>query len=502
LGRVGGHVDGAYRDELIERFDFDPSRKVHAYSKGNRQKLSLSAAMMCRPDLVMLDEPTSGLDPLMEQVFRRCVFDAKAAGQTVFLSSHILSEVEALCDRVAILRSGHLIEAGTLAEMRHLSALSVEATFDTAAPDVSRVPGVTAVEVEGNRLRCQVHGPVEPFLQRLAAVGVTQLLSREPSLEELFLAHYGAESSPTTDEESGVGRSPSPSWSSSAGWPAPRAAAGSCGAPCSGWWWRRRPSGSFPRTRRLTSGVRPPPRSGPTRGCRHSSASPTASTPSPAGPPWRSLGLVSLIGAVWALLSATKQLRGEEDAGRWELLLAGQTTRRHAAAQAIAGLLVGLSVLWVVTAVITAAVGRRSDTAFSIRAALFLSVALASSPLMFLAVGALTSQLAATGRQAAGMAAAVLGAAFVLRLAADSGTGLTWARWLSPLGWIDELRPLTGTRPVALAPILAFTIVVAALAVYLAGRRDLGASVVPDRSTARPRTRLLGTPLGLAVRLK
>jgi ABC-2 type transport system ATP-binding protein len=197
LGRVQGRVDDAYRDELVERFDFDPSRKVRAYSKGNRQKLSLIAAMMCRPDLLVLDEPTSGLDPLMEQTFRRCIFDAKEAGQTVFLSSHILSEVEALCDRVAILRSGNLIEAGTLADMRHLSALSVEATFDTTPPDVSRVPGVTAIEVDGNRLRCQVHGPVEPLLKRLAAVGVTQLLSREPSLEELFLAHYGAE--PTVD---------------------------------------------------------------------------------------------------------------------------------------------------------------------------------------------------------------------------------------------------------------------------------------------------------------
>ncbi len=200
LGSVQGRVDEAYRDELIERFDFDPSRKVRAYSKGNRQKLSLIAALMCRADLLVLDEPTSGLDPLMEQSFRHSVFDAKHAGQTVLLSSHILSEVEALCDRVAILRSGHLIDVGTLAEMRHLSTLSVEATFDTTPPDVSRVPGVSGVEVEGNRLRCHVHGPVEPLLQRLSAVGVTQLLSREPSLEELFLAHYGAESAVATPE--------------------------------------------------------------------------------------------------------------------------------------------------------------------------------------------------------------------------------------------------------------------------------------------------------------
>jgi ABC-2 type transport system permease protein len=216
---------------------------------------------------------------------------------------------------------------------------------------------------------------------------------------------------------------------------------------------------------------------------------------------WRSLGLVSLIGAVWALLSSTKQLRGEEDAGRWELLLAGQTTRRKATGQAVAGFAVGLGVLWVVTAAITVAIGRGRDTAFSVPAGLYLALALATSPAMFLAVGALASQLAATRRQATGLGAAVLGAAFVLRLAADSGSGLTWARWLSPLGWIDELRPLTGTRPLALAPILGFTIGVAALAVYLSGRRDLGASLLPDRNAARPRTRLLGSPLGLSVRL-
>ena len=147
---------------------------------------------MCRPELLILDEPTSGLDPIMEQAFRQCVAEARTEGQAVFLSSHILSEVEALCDRVGILRAGELVEIGTLAEMRHLSALSVEATFDAAPPDLSRVPGVSAIQVDGNRVRCQVHGSVEPLLRVLAAAGVHELLSREPSLEELFLAHYGS----------------------------------------------------------------------------------------------------------------------------------------------------------------------------------------------------------------------------------------------------------------------------------------------------------------------
>jgi ABC-2 type transport system ATP-binding protein len=193
LGRTHGAVDEAYRDQLIQRFDFDPSKKVRSYSKGNRQKLNLIAALMTRAELLILDEPTSGLDPLMEQRFRESIEEAKRNGQTVFLSSHILSEVEALCDRVAILRDGELLEIGTLAEMRHLAAVEVQATFDGAPPDVSGVPGVSAPVVEGNRLRCHVTGSIQPLLSVLAASGVRELLSAEPSLEELFLSHYGAD---------------------------------------------------------------------------------------------------------------------------------------------------------------------------------------------------------------------------------------------------------------------------------------------------------------------
>jgi ABC-2 type transport system ATP-binding protein len=191
LGRVHGRVDNEYRDALIEQFQLDPSKRVRAYSKGNRQKLILIAGLMTRADLLLLDEPTSGLDPIMEQTFRGCITEAHDRGQTVFLSSHILSEVEALCERVAILRAGQLVEIGTLAEMRHLSALSIDAEFDSTPPDLSKIAGVTAVLVEGNRVRCQVIGSVEPLLSALAATGVHHLLSREPSLEELFLAHYG-----------------------------------------------------------------------------------------------------------------------------------------------------------------------------------------------------------------------------------------------------------------------------------------------------------------------
>ena len=193
LGEAHGGVDVGYRDQLIERLDLDPSKKVRAYSKGNRQKLVLVAALMTRADLLLLDEPTSGLDPLMEQVFRNCVLEATENGQTVFLSSHILSEVEALCTRVGILRAGRLVESGRLEDMRHLSALTVEVTFSGSPPDLTHVPGVKTAVIDGDHARLQVHGPIEPLLKVLAGSGVTELLSREPSLEELFLAHYGAD---------------------------------------------------------------------------------------------------------------------------------------------------------------------------------------------------------------------------------------------------------------------------------------------------------------------
>lgn len=191
LGRVQGAVDFRYRDELIERFELDPSKKIRAYSKGNRQKVLLIAALMSRPDLLLLDEPTAGLDPLMEQEFRRCIQQARDHGQSVFLSSHILSEVEALCDRVAILRQGRLVEIGTLDEMRHLSARTVDLVFDAEPPDLSAVPGVRHAVRDGHQLHLQVQGPIEPLITMLAGIGVRELLSREPSLEELFLAHYG-----------------------------------------------------------------------------------------------------------------------------------------------------------------------------------------------------------------------------------------------------------------------------------------------------------------------
>ncbi len=216
---------------------------------------------------------------------------------------------------------------------------------------------------------------------------------------------------------------------------------------------------------------------------------------------YHAVGILGLILAVWGLLAATRLLRGEEQAGRWELLLAGQTTRRRAAAAAIGGLGIGLLTLWAVTAAAAVVIGRSADPRFTVGASLFLAVAAVAATGMFVAVGAVCSQLAATRRRAAELAAGVFGVAYLLRAVAASGTSLRWLRWASPLGWVDELHPLTGSRPLVLLPILATTVALAALTIVLAGRRDLGASVLPTSDTAAARTRLLASPLGLASRL-
>ncbi len=203
LARMHGQTDVAYRDLLVKRFDFDTSRKVRAYSKGNRQKINLIAALATRADLLILDEPTAGLDPLMQQAFRESVLEAKDNGQTVFLSSHMLSEAEALCDRIAILREGRLAEIGTLAQMRHLSAVTVEASFANTPPALDKVPGVSAVQVTGHHLTCQVRGPIDGLLAVLAPAHPETLFSREPSLEELFLSIYGEQEHATQGAHDG-----------------------------------------------------------------------------------------------------------------------------------------------------------------------------------------------------------------------------------------------------------------------------------------------------------
>jgi len=190
LARLHGGTDVAYRDELVERFKLDTRKKIRALSKGNRQKVQLIAALATRAELLLLDEPTSGLDPLMEAAFRACIEEAKARGQTVFLSSHILSEVEALCDRVGILKAGRLVDQGTLEELRHLSTHTVDVTFEGPPPALDVLPGVTSTSAGPNAARYEVSGGVGPLIDALAGHRIVSLTSREPSLEEIFLHHY------------------------------------------------------------------------------------------------------------------------------------------------------------------------------------------------------------------------------------------------------------------------------------------------------------------------
>jgi ABC-2 type transport system permease protein len=208
-----------------------------------------------------------------------------------------------------------------------------------------------------------------------------------------------------------------------------------------------------------------------------------------------------LLGAVWGLLTSTRLLRGEEDGGRWELLLTGRTTRRRAAAQALAGLGAGLGVLWALTAILTVGVGLDPSVKIAAGPALYFALAMAATAVMFLAVGALASELASTRREAASYAATFLGVSYAVRMIADAGLGLHGLIWASPLGWVEELRPFSGPHPLALLPIAALTAALAVATVGLAGVRDVGAGILPDRARSAPRLRLLSGPAGLAIRL-
>jgi ABC-2 type transport system ATP-binding protein len=191
LGRLHGGINPRRRAELLERFDLDPARKARAYSKGNRQKVALVAALACDAELLILDEPTSGLDPLMEAEFRSYIEQERGEGRSTLLSSHILAEAEALCDRVTIISAGRTVDSGTLAELRHLTRTSVTAELARPVPPADVPPGVHDLDIQGSRLHCQVDtSAMEEFMHWLAARGIRDLTSRPPTLEELFLRHY------------------------------------------------------------------------------------------------------------------------------------------------------------------------------------------------------------------------------------------------------------------------------------------------------------------------
>ncbi|HEY7144169.1 MAG TPA: ABC transporter ATP-binding protein [Streptosporangiaceae bacterium] len=195
LGRLRGGLDARRRASLLDRFELDPAVKARAYSKGNRQKVALVAALAADVELLLLDEPTSGLDPLMEAAFRACIEEERDRGRTVLLSSHILSEVEALCDRVTIVRKGQTVETGTLAGLRHLTRTSITAELAVPPQGLAALPGVHGLDVEGLRVRCEVDtDKLDGLLRQLTAAGVRSLTSQPPTLEELFLRHYAGDS--------------------------------------------------------------------------------------------------------------------------------------------------------------------------------------------------------------------------------------------------------------------------------------------------------------------
>jgi len=194
LGGLRGGLDRARRDQLVERFDLDPRKRARTYSKGNRQKVALVAALASDAELLLLDEPTSGLDPLMEAVFQECILEATSAGRTVLLSSHILAEVEKLCDRVTIIRRGRTVESGTLEQLRHLTRTTVTATTVRPPDDLAALPGVHDVRIDDHHVGFDVDGDhLDAAIKHLSGLGVTALTSHPPTLEDLFLRHYGDE---------------------------------------------------------------------------------------------------------------------------------------------------------------------------------------------------------------------------------------------------------------------------------------------------------------------
>jgi ABC-2 type transport system ATP-binding protein len=194
IGELRGGLDRARRDELIERFDLDPRKKAGSYSKGNRQKVALVAALASDAELLLLDEPTAGLDPLMEAVFRDCILGAKAAGRTVLLSSHILAQVERLCDRVTIIRRGKAVETGSLSDLRHLTRTTIIAATELPATGLEALAGVHNVTSDDGAVTFDVDGEhLDPTMRHLSALGIRSLTSHPPTLEELFLRHYGDE---------------------------------------------------------------------------------------------------------------------------------------------------------------------------------------------------------------------------------------------------------------------------------------------------------------------
>jgi ABC-2 type transport system ATP-binding protein len=200
IGRLRGDLDARRRAELLDRFELDPAKKARTYSKGNRQKVALVAGLASTAELLIL-EPTSGLDPLMEEAFQECIREVRAQGRTVLLSSHILAEVEALCDRISIIRAGRTVQSGTLTDLRHLTRTTVVAETAQPATGLQALPGVADLETIDGRVRFDVDSDhLDGAIAHLSSLGIRSLVSHPPTLEELFLREYGERVEPVVNE--------------------------------------------------------------------------------------------------------------------------------------------------------------------------------------------------------------------------------------------------------------------------------------------------------------
>ena len=538
LGRLRGGLDAKRRTALLERFDLDPGKKSRAYSKGNRQKVALVAALASDVELLLFDEPTSGLDPLMEASFRDCVRDERERGRSVLLSSHILAEVEAVCDRVTIVRGGRVVESGALADLRHLSRTSVTAELAGDPTGLVGLPGVADLRLDGHVVRCEVDtAHLTGFVSRLAGLGVRSLECQPPTLEELFLRYYGrpgadpAVAGRTAGGTAGSGPVAMTGVSEPADRPAEAAGVGPS---------RGRPRGArramnaltgtgalvrvaLRRSRLLLGGwvavfvvmaaysAKATVDLYPTVGSRIAAA----------GAVNRSQALVALYGRVYdptslgslamiktggigavfvALLSVVlvlRHTRADEESGRAELIGGGAVGRAAPLAAALTLVLAVDAVLAVLTAVSLTAAGLPAAGSVTF------GLAWAAVGLAFAAVAAVAAQVATSARTATAICAALLAVVYLLRAAGDAAgeSGLRWLTWLSPIGWSQQFRPYAGDRWWVLSVTLAFTLVTCGVAFALARGRDIGTGLLPDRGGPAGAGRSLRGPGALAWRL-
>lgn len=480
LGRVHGSVDVAYRRELVQRFELEQAKRIRALSKGNRQKVQLIAALATRADLLVLDEPTSGLDPLMEVVFRDCVREAKARGQTVFLSSHILGEVEALCDRVGILRRGQLVDEGTLAELRHLSAETVEVTFAGQAP---HLPPLMAL-------------PSRPPARTCSAVPSTAAWCPSSRLSPGQTSWPYARASPRSKRSS----------CTSTGWRTVRPAealalrtladarvrtlgfalllGGFAAAQAAGY--RR----LYPTLADRLEFART---FGENKAARLFYGTPYRLDTVGGYVGWRA-GLLVLFAAFFGLFAAVRAFRGEEEAGRIELVAAGAITRSASCWARLAAVGAMIIVLWL--AVFLGLIVSR----LPLLGSAYLATVIVAPGVVYAGVGMLASQLMPSGAGALELGGGVLGVDFALRVVADTAD-LPALHWTSPLGWAEESRPFAGARPEVLLPFFLTAAALLVLSLAIERRRDIGTALLAlQDAAARPRLRLLRSPALLAMR--